>query len=149
MAKVNKVVAVVDDDPDTLDFLEEVLCSYVTVCFACSEDLLTWLAGGHLPELILSDVMMEDIDGYELCRQLKSSEKYAAIPVVLMSGMTADIDFRLAIESGADEYIEKPVRRKRLLEVLQNKLCEHCLLDDCPAPMNQESDSLKPCTGSD
>ena len=149
MAKVNKVVAVVDDDPDTLELLEEVLSSYETVCFPCSEDLLTWLAGGRSPELILSDVMMEDIDGYELCRHIKSSEKYAAIPVVLMSGMTADIDFRLAIESGADEYIEKPVRRKRLLEVLQNKLCEHCLHDDCPAPMSKESDSPRPCVDPD
>ncbi len=68
-----------------------------------------------LPELIISDIMMPDMDGYELLRQLKNNERWRTIPFIFLTAK-ADVDMRVeGLEAGADDYIAKPFNSLELL----------------------------------
>ncbi len=67
------------------------------------------------PDLIMLDVMMPGMDGYEVCRKLKSSESTKNIPVIMLTALGMGEDFEKAIENGADWYIVKPFNSRQLL----------------------------------
>lgn len=89
------------------------------------------LAEKHLPDLIISDVMMPKINGFELCQHLKNTDSTSHIPIILLSGMTDQSDKIKGMEMGADAYLSKPfsveelrLRIKnvfKLLQSIQNK----------------------------
>lgn len=68
------------------------------------------------PDLILLDIMMPDVDGYETCRRLKAAEKTREIPIIFLTAKTAEEDILRGFELGAVDYITKPFRRQELLE---------------------------------
>ena len=68
------------------------------------------------PDLILLDVMMSWIDGFELCRSLKQNDEFRAIPVVFISGKTSPDDVERGISCGAVDYFPKPLDVERLCE---------------------------------
>jgi DNA-binding response OmpR family regulator len=67
------------------------------------------------PDLILLDVRMPQMDGFEVCRKIKSDPKLAAIPVLILSARSNETDVAVGLEIGADDYIYKPVREKELI----------------------------------
>jgi len=67
------------------------------------------------PDLIMLDVMMPGMGGYEVCRKLKSSESTKNIPVIMLTALGMGEDFEKAIENGADWYIVKPFNSRQLL----------------------------------
>ncbi|MCD6311854.1 MAG: response regulator [Elusimicrobia bacterium] len=67
------------------------------------------------PDLIMLDVMMPGMDGYEVCRKLKSLESTKNIPVIMLTALGMGEDFEKAIENGADWYIVKPFNSRQLL----------------------------------
>jgi len=115
-AKAAFRVLVVDDDPDMAGVL---------VRWLAQQDMKAEVAGdGHealemiaasSPDLVLLDVQMPGPDGFEICHRLKSSEATALLPVVLVTALE-DQDSRVrGIESGADDFLSKPVRREELI----------------------------------
>lgn len=76
----------------------------------------------HRVDLIVSDAMMEPVDGFELCRQVKENVVYSHIPFILLTALTLDSAKIRGMESGADSYIEKPFSTEYLLNVMQNLL---------------------------
>jgi PAS domain S-box-containing protein len=74
------------------------------------------------PDVIVSDVMMPEMDGYELCRQLKAHRELAAIPMILLTGLGDPIDIVRGLECGADNFITKPYERDQLLHRLDTVL---------------------------
>ena len=74
------------------------------------------------PDLILLDVVLPKINGFEICRQLKQDRLLRKIPVILVSGKSTKADIFWGKKQGADEYLPKPVRPEELLHLVQRYL---------------------------
>jgi signal transduction histidine kinase/ligand-binding sensor domain-containing protein/DNA-binding response OmpR family regulator len=114
------LILVVDDEVDLCRFISNELAAYYRIikCYDGSEavDKLK----KHTVNLVISDVLMPVMDGYELCNFIKSNLEFSHIPVILL---TASIDFNARIEgleSGADAYIEKPFTMELILAQISN-----------------------------
>jgi DNA-binding response OmpR family regulator len=120
-----KRLLIVDDDADTVSFLQILLQQqgYEILTAEDGSDALALLQTQPV-DLILADVAMPHVNGYELCQQIKnaSDPRLILTPVVLMSGRTLDSDIRYAKSLGADDYLPKPLDVDDLLAVVQGKL---------------------------
>lgn len=127
-------VLVVDDLAEIRDLLQVYLEDegYDVLTAKDGQEALTAVAA-HPPDLILLDVMMPGTDGYEVCRRLKSDEKTAFIPIVMLTALQ-ELEHRLqGIEVGADEYLTKPFRRMELLTRVRSLLRVKALHDQVAA----------------
>ena len=68
------------------------------------------------PDLIVLDIMMPKLDGYETCKMLKADERTKDIPVILLSAKGRNVDQKVGFEVGADDYITKPFSPRKLVE---------------------------------
>ncbi len=109
-------VAVVDDDRDVRELLEESLQSvgYEVKLAANGLRLISTLHVDR-PDLILLDVMMSWIDGFELCQAIKQNSEFRDIPVVFISGRTSQADIERGFQVGCVDYFTKPLDLSRLL----------------------------------
>ncbi|HKA89275.1 MAG TPA: response regulator [Haliangiales bacterium] len=110
-------VTVVDDDREVRELLGDRLrrLGYEVKVVSNGLRLVSTLHVDR-PDLILLDVMMSWIDGFELCRSLKQNDEFRAIPVVFISGKTSPDDMERGISCGAVDYFPKPLDVERLLE---------------------------------
>jgi len=116
-------ILVVDDTAEELALIVGLLKDQYRVRVANSgERALTMLATGDVPDMILLDVMMSDIDGYEVCRQLKANPRTRAIPVMFLTGRTRMADEKRGFDLGAVDYVPKPVSPPILLARLRAHL---------------------------
>lgn len=67
------------------------------------------------PDLFILDLMLPDMDGYDICKNLKSDAKYSSIPVIMLSAKSEESDKIIGLELGADDYVTKPFSQKELL----------------------------------
>ncbi|MCB8746773.1 diguanylate cyclase [Rhodoferax sp. U2-2l] len=101
-------VLVVDDIPDNVEVLGEALINDYEVQFANSGAEALALVTSDPPDLIFLDVMMPDMDGYEVCRQLKSAPATQHIPVIFVTAKDTEDDEVFGLNLGAADYISKP-----------------------------------------
>lgn len=114
--KPSRTLLIVEDNQEIRTFITDILSEKYRV-YEASNGLEGWeVALRKLPDLIISDVVMPEMDGIELCRRLKTDERTSHIPVVLLTARTALIHKVNGYETGADEYVTKPFDIK-LLEV--------------------------------
>jgi len=111
----NKIL-VVDDEKDILDLVEYNLKQegYKVTCVLTGEEALDSIREKK-PDLILLDLMLPGVDGFEVCRQLKRDEQTRDIPVVMLTAKGEDIDVVTGLELGADDYIVKPFSPRILI----------------------------------
>ncbi|QBK03593.1 response regulator [Hylemonella gracilis] len=123
-AAQKKTILVVDDTADNLSLLAGLLKDVYRVRLANSgEKALAALASGDdLPDLILLDVMMPGMSGYEVCERLKGDARTQAIPVIFLTGMSSVEDESKGLALGAADYITKPVSPPILLARVQTQL---------------------------
>jgi formate hydrogenlyase transcriptional activator len=109
-------VLIVDDEPLNVDLLEQELgaAGYRTVAAASGEDAIV-LAAQNRPDLVLLDVMMDGISGYDACKRLKASEATRTIPVIFLTALADTFDKVHAFGVGAVDYITKPFETEELL----------------------------------
>jgi len=107
---VNKpTLLVVDDVPDNLDVMVELLSNNYLVKVASSgERALKILEQGKIPDLILLDVMMPEMDGFEVCRQIKANPATADVPVIFLTAMSEATDVTKGFAVGAVDFVTKP-----------------------------------------
>jgi DNA-binding response OmpR family regulator len=114
-------VVVVDDDLETREMLKMALEleGYETRVAANG---LRFISTLHVdkPDLILLDVMMSWIDGFELCRSMKRNPEFADIPVIMISGRKMEEDIQEGLAAGASDYFTKPLEMDRLISRVQD-----------------------------
>lgn len=108
--ELKATVLIVDDNSDNLDVLSGVLRPFYKVKAAINGELALKVAGAkNKPDIILLDIMMPGMDGYEVCRRLKSDPSTANIPVIFVTAKSETKDEQTGFELGAVDYITKPI----------------------------------------
>jgi CheY-like chemotaxis protein len=120
---VAKSVLVVDDDTSNLDLLSIILKrgGFKPVVARSGEQALALIAES-LPDLVVLDIKMPEMDGFEVCRRLKSQPETAHIPVIFVTAVGYQHELRKVDSSGALGYILKPVRVNNFLDVISKIL---------------------------
>jgi signal transduction histidine kinase/DNA-binding response OmpR family regulator len=120
---------IVEDHADMRGYLADKLTEYNIVEAADGESALKKLNNSLLPDLILTDYMMPEMDGYELAQQIKAQNKWANIPIIFLTARTLSEDKVKVLNLGVDDYIIKPfdldelsVRIKNLLEISRQRI---------------------------
>ncbi|MBC3245056.1 EAL domain-containing response regulator [Pseudomonas lurida] len=123
MASQPATLLIVDDEPQVRKLLETLLQheGYQTVCAGSGEEALQ-LVAQQPPDLILLDIMMPGMDGYEVASQLKGDETTAGIPIIMLSALSEPSARVSGLETGAEEFISKPVERVELWLRVRNLL---------------------------
>ena len=116
------MILVVEDDPDMQQFLHRELSTYHNVMVAGNGRQGLVMAREHPPDLIISDIMMPEMDGLEFCQYLKSDETTSHIPVFLLTAKS-ETEYQISgLELGADDYIVKPFSIEVLMLKIRNLL---------------------------
>ncbi len=118
-------VLVVDDLPENIDLLAGVLRDRYRVLAATGGRDAIEVSQRQIPDLILLDVMMPDMDGHEVCRRLKSDPRTRAIPVLFVTAMAEQHDEEAGLALGAVDYLHKPVNAAILLQRVRIHLDLH------------------------
>ncbi len=119
---LRKKVLVVEDNPDLRCFLVTELSAYFEVDSAENGLIGIERSIEAPPDLIISDVMMPEMNGIELCRKIRETPEISHIPIILLTARTAEEHYLEGIQSGADEYFGKPVSAPKLIARIQNLL---------------------------
>ncbi|MDT8390575.1 MAG: response regulator transcription factor [Lentisphaeria bacterium] len=109
-------ILVVDDEKDIRDLVSFNLGKngYRTTCVGSGEDALA-RARADVPDLIILDLMLPGVDGFDVCRRLKIDAATARIPVLMLTARGEDVDVVAGLELGADDYVTKPFSPRVLL----------------------------------
>ncbi|RAU92950.1 response regulator [Paenibacillus sp. YN15] len=120
MADHDFSILLVDDDMRNIYSLSAVLeeHNYRVICASNGEEALSTLETREV-DLVLMDIMMPDMDGYEAMRIIRRSPVFGKIPIIALTAKAMKEDRDLCIEAGADDYISKPVRLDKLLSIIQ------------------------------
>lgn len=104
-----ETVLIVDDTPQNIDVLKSVLADDYQIRAAINGQLALKIAVAQQPDIILLDVMMPEMDGYEVCRRLKADPQTCDIPVIFVTAVTETVKEEQGFALGAVDYITKPI----------------------------------------
>jgi two-component system sensor histidine kinase ChiS len=121
-AKREKKILLVDDDEDIVRFMEVLLAERYNLVVATSGLEGLEKVATEKPDLILLDVLMYDIDGYEVSRRLKGDEKTREIPIILFTAKAQKKEIDMGLKAGADDYLTKPFSNEELFSKLETYL---------------------------
>jgi len=123
----NQLIAIIDDEPDILELVSLHLkrSNFNVREFAEAEPFYRFL-GKELPDLIILDLMLPDVDGFEICKYLRGHERFASIPIIMLTAKTEETDKVIGLELGADDYVTKPFSTRELVARVRAVLRRHC-----------------------
>lgn len=115
-------ILLVDDEEEILEFLERILKPKYRVHTAHNGTTALEKLASEAIQLVVSDVMMPEMDGFELCKKIKTNVEYSHIPVILLTAKNTIQSKIEGLELGADAYIEKPFSKEHLLAQIASLL---------------------------
>ncbi|WP_115716985.1 response regulator [Gallaecimonas mangrovi] len=139
MDNAQYTILIVDDTPANIDVAKEVLKESYNVQAAINATLALKIIERKAPDLILLDVMMPDVDGYQLCQQLKADPNTQAIPVIFLTAKADIKDEAHGLALGAADYITKPLSPPILLARVKN----HLALAQARKALEQQNQQLE------
>ena len=113
---MKKLIAILDDEPDILNLVSINLerSGFETAKFEIADELSKFLEK-KIPDLIILDLMLPDADGFDVCKDLKKDERFASIPIIMLTAKGDETDRILGLEFGADDYVVKPFSPRELV----------------------------------
>jgi two-component system, sensor histidine kinase and response regulator len=106
----NYSILVVDDQPENFEVIEALLESMnYTLHYASSGQVAIDFLDKFDPDLILLDVMMPEVDGIEVCKQIKANSRWQAVPIIMVTSLASKEDLARCLSAGADDFLSKPV----------------------------------------
>ncbi len=124
------LILLVDDEEEILEFLERILQHKYAVLKTSNGEEALHALGSNAVQLIISDVMMPEMDGFELCSLIKSNVEYSHTPVILLTAKNSIQSKVQGLELGADAYIEKPFSKEHLLAQIASLLANRNMIRD-------------------
>jgi DNA-binding response OmpR family regulator len=123
---MNNYIAIIDDEPDILELVSLNLkkSGFRVIEFSEVEPFYRSL-DKQIPDLIILDLMMPDVDGFEVCKYLKNKEGFASIPIIMLTAKSEETDKVLGLELGADDYVTKPFSPRELIARVKAVLRRH------------------------
>jgi two-component system alkaline phosphatase synthesis response regulator PhoP len=112
---MRETILIVDDEADILEMLKYNLQKEGYTVLTARNGITALEEIKRNPNLVLLDVMMPEMDGWEVCRRMKREPKTAAIPVLFLTAKGSEVDEVVGFELGADDYIVKPISVRKLL----------------------------------
>ena len=123
MSNKSPYILLVDDEPANLILLEELLHlkGYTTVSAVSGDEALSKVRADR-PDLILLDIMMPDMDGFEVCDRLRKDPTLQTVPVIFLTALDDDSSRLKGLEMMADDYVTKPFNSRLLLAKVESVL---------------------------
>ena len=124
-------VLIADDNLANVELLEAYLagCDYEIATAADGAETLV-MAESFVPNLILLDIMMPKLSGFEVCEELKNNAKTRGIMILMVTALTELGDIERAVTAGCDDYLSKPVNKAELLKRVENLLKLQSVTDE-------------------
>jgi sigma-B regulation protein RsbU (phosphoserine phosphatase) len=137
-------ILLVDDNPTNLQVLFQTLEGVgCKLLIAKNGEMALSIAGKALPDLILLDIMMPDIDGYEVCRQLKANPATSGIPIIFLSALGDTEDKVKGLQLGAVDYVTKPFQPDEVIARVNTHLTIHRLKREVESQKDQLEHELE------
>ncbi len=120
---MTKKILIVEDNPKVVDLVQMILehLGYVPIVAMTGKQGVN-LAASHLPDLILLDISLPDMDGFTAARQIRQNPKTHSIPILATTGRVSSEDKEKCLQSGCDDYIVKPFTLKQLASLIEKLL---------------------------
>ena len=111
---MKKKLLVIDDERTIRVLLENFLKEYVVTTKNDGLEGLSWLQEGNMPDLIVADIQMPNLDGYEFVKQIRASGYFKDIPLIVLSGIESTAEKVKCLKLGANDYLVKPFNPEEL-----------------------------------
>ena len=113
-------ILIVEDNSDVRAYIREQLENEYKVIEACNGEEGIAIAQNEIPDLIITDVMMPKMDGYQFCKEIRRNEKTSHIPIIMLTAKAGLDDKIEGLETGVDDYLTKPFSAKELKVRVKN-----------------------------
>ncbi|NOY50087.1 MAG: response regulator [Chlorobi bacterium] len=119
---LDKTILIVDDTPENIDVLNGLLSDFKRKIATNGEKALKIALSDNPPDLILLDIMMPGMDGYEVCQKLRQDKRTLEVPVIFLTAKTEKTDIVKGFEAGGQDYVTKPFDARELMERVKTQL---------------------------
>ena len=113
-------ILIVEDNDDLLNFMKSILSNDFKVYTAVDGQIAWEFISKQMPDLVVSDIMMPNLDGFELCRLMKSTYETSHIPIILLTALSERTDQLRGLGLGADDYLTKPFDMNLLIQRIKS-----------------------------
>ncbi|GGW42635.1 response regulator [Arenibacter certesii] len=138
-----KTILLIEDDKALRENTEELLMlADYSVITAYNGRVGITMAKEHLPDIVVCDIMMPEIDGYGVLRELSSDEKTKQIPFIFLSAKTENKEIRKGMALGADDYLTKPFEEEDLINAIESRLAKVKLLQRSSRSVAQADEDI-------
>ncbi|MBU0599697.1 response regulator [bacterium] len=117
-----KKILIVEDDPDIIDILKVTLEDKYKILEACNGIKAVNMVYEQNPDLVILDINLPEMNGYQVCRLLKEDKNYQSLPVLILTSKSQKRDRFWGMEAGADKYITKPFNPEEVLDCIEELL---------------------------
>ncbi|MDR3668121.1 MAG: response regulator transcription factor [Ignavibacteriaceae bacterium] len=133
-----KKILLVDDEKDIVEFIKYNLEkeNYKVITAYDGEEALEKIVQN--PDLVILDILMPKLTGYEVCKKIKGNMDYHNIPIIFLTAKTSEIDEILGLELGASDYIKKPISPQQLMARVKSNLRKFENKDELSKKTNKE-----------